>query len=59
MRSWTLQAALLENSHMEAAEGLNIVHAITFIAGSRSGASGPQTLAANSDVELGQPVHEQ
>lgn len=28
---------------------------ITFIAGSRPCASGPQTLAANSDVELDQP----
>lgn len=32
---------------------------ITFIAGSRPGASGPQTLAANPDVELDQPVCKQ
>lgn len=32
---------------------------ITFIAGARPSASGPQTLAANSDVELDQPVFKQ
>lgn len=32
---------------------------ITFIAGARPGASGPQTLAANANVELNQPVFKQ
>lgn len=32
---------------------------ITFVAGARPGASGPQTLAADSDVELDQPVRKQ
>lgn len=32
---------------------------VTFIAGARPGASGSQTLAANSDVELDQPVCKQ
>lgn len=32
---------------------------ITFVAGSRTGASGPQTLTANSDVELDQPACKQ
>lgn len=34
----------------------NAVQIITFVAGARPGAGGPQTLAANADVELNQPV---
>lgn len=66
MRSCSLWRSLLRNSHMDPAEGLSTVckvltscffgSRITFIARARPGASGSQTLAANSDVELNQPV---